>query len=295
MALLTVANLIDDTLDEIPGKGTQPIIRAINKVVRRIYTELVEPQENTFTTVPSVTTGTVAATQDSTAVTFSSGVLLAADPLPRFVQITGDNSWFLVTRNAADTVGVLSSKWAAATDSAATFTIVYPVIAFPSGVGEIVSIGQAGFDPLKFRVGTRDTQTSWWWQMGVGLPTHFGPYIHDENTASPNDDKLAHILTPAPQDRRVYSYTYKPRATFLNPAGATTQTIPLQDRWYEAIVEGVLYHVWKQEGKDSRWMGQRVVYEQALSRTRGSALPAAVIGPKRRVGGLWVYENRPIS
>lgn len=293
MSLLTLANLIDDTRDEIPNKEQAAIVRAVNKVVRRIYTEFVEPQESTFTTLPSNTTGTVAVTQDSTSVTFTDSVLSASDPL-RWVQIGGDNAWFQLTR-VSGTTGTLSSKWGATSDAAATFTIIYPVVTFPYGVGEIIQIGQAGMDSLKFRIGTRDVQTTWWWQMAVGLPVFWGPYTHDESAVSPNDDLLRIILSPAPDSRRVYNYLFKPRVAFLDPSGATSQTIPLQDRWYESIVEGTLYHVWKQEARSEKFVTQFGVYQSALARARATALPAAVIAPRRRMGGLWVYERRPIG
>ena len=75
MALLTLAELIDEVVDEIPGKEQAPIVRSLNKVIRRLHTEVVQPQRLTFTSKQSVTTGTVSATLASTALTFSSGVL----------------------------------------------------------------------------------------------------------------------------------------------------------------------------------------------------------------------------
>lgn len=290
MALLTIADLQDDVADELPNKEAAVIVRAVNKVIRRIYTEFVEPQESTFTTVPTMATGTVSVIQDSTTINFSSSVLSSTDPVT-FIQVTGDNAWFQVTYVSASQ-GTLSSKWAGSTNATATYQMVYPVYSFPAGIGEIISIGQSGFDPLKFRIGTRDTQTSWWWQMGVGLPTHWGPWTHDETAGV---DNLRIIVTPAPLDRRVYAYTYKPRVARLNPVGATSQTIPLQDRWYEAICEGVLFFCRRQENESMKGFAQSAAYEAALSRCRGASIPAAIIPPKRRVGGLWVYENRPIS
>lgn len=286
MALLTVADLLDDVLDEIPGKEQQPLIRAVNKVIRRLHTEIVQPERSTFTTKAKTTTGTVSVTQDSTAVTFSSGVLSASDPL-RLVQIEGDSTWFLLTRNAADTAGVLSSAWGEATDATATFTIVYPCITFPSAVGEILRIKRFAEFELEFdHAGPVPAS--------VGRPLTWGPYVHDSTSASPDDDKLRIFLNPAPEDRLVYSYWYKQRTTFLDPDGATTQTIPFSDLWYEAIVQGVLFHVWKQEAQSEKALLARGLYEDALSRARGSALPGAIIPPRRMRRSLTAWEERPI-
>lgn len=292
MALLTLANLISEVTDEIPNKEQAFIVRAINKVLRRIYTENVEPQRGTFTTVPSVTTGTVSVTQDSTSVVFSSGIVLAADPL-RIVQIDGEQSWFNLTRGAGDTLGALSSKWPTTTNATATFTIAYPTITFPAAVGEILSIWREGFEPLHFN---SDAQLSTILpQVTSGIPTHWSPYLHDEAAATPSDDLRRVFLAPVVMTRMVYSYTYKPRFTFLDPAGLTTQTLPLGDLWYEAIIAGTLFWLWKQEDQGQRALIQSTIFEEALARARGSNLPSATIRPRRIRSGIMAYEDRPIG
>jgi hypothetical protein len=287
MALLALSELIDDVLDEIPGKEQAPIVRGLNKVIRRLQTEVVVPSRGTFTTKVAVTSGTVSVTQDSTTATFSGSVVLAADPV-RLVQISGDQIWFTMTRGAADTDGVLSSKWAQATDAAATYTIMYPTISFPSNVGEILSIKRLQDDELDFRVGGQLPQTG-------GVPSSWSPFTNDVDAAAPSDDLTRILLDPGPQTRETYTYWYKPRTTFVAVAAATTVTVPFSDLWYEAIIQGVLSFMWKQEGDVNKAMISAALYEKAIRRARGAALPGAVIQPRRVSGRGFVYEDRPIA
>lgn len=287
MALLTLAQLLSDVEDEIPQKQQAQIVRAANKVIRRIYTEFVEPVRTTFTTLPEVTTGTVSVTQDSTAVTFSSSVLASTDPV-RLVNIDGDSNYFMLTY-VSGTQGTLSSKWPQTTNATATYKIVYPTISFPAGVGEILSIKQYGYDTLRFHVGGVMPWSS-------GIPETWSPYVHDESSASPSDDLLRIFLNPAPTTRIVYEVWYKPRITFLDPGGATSQTIGLSNLWYDAIVQGVLMYVWKQERREgNQIITQNALYEQALARARAAALPAGVIPRKGVRTGLWAFEERPVT
>lgn len=287
MALLTLAELIEEVRDEIPNCPQAKIVRAANKVIRRLHTELVEPTRSTFTTKAKVTTGTVAVTQGSTTATFSSGVVLAADPV-RLVQISGDQTWFILTRNAADTAGVLSSAWAEASDATATFTIVYPTVSFPLGVGEILKISRGNEEPLSFNAGGRCP-------THAGRPVEWSPYVHDESSAAPSDDLLRIFLNPASEEAEVFSFWYKPRTTFIAVDAATTVTIPLSNLWYEPIVLGVLYHLWRKESDKDRALTSAALFEQALERARSAAHPAAVIEAKHTARNLYGYERRPIT
>ena len=286
MALLTLSQLLDDCQDEIPSKAQAQVVRACNKVIRRIQTEFVEPVRSTFTTRPEVTTGTVAVTQDLTLVTFSSSILSATDPV-MLVRIGSDAGWFILTYASA-TTGNLSSKWAAATDAASTYSLVYPTVTFPAAVGRVQKIQRPGFPPLDFRPAGSCPWAS-------GIPTSWSPYSHDETSTTPNDDLVRIFLDPAATDRLVYEYWYDPRTTFLDPAGQTTQTIPFSDMWYEAIVAGTLSHLWQQEGAPDKAMAKAAVAEAAFTRARGSMLPAGTIPRTRRMPGLYAYEKRPIG
>lgn len=288
MALMTVADVIDEITDFLPSAATAKIVRSCNKVIRRIYAETTLPEYTTFTTRAKVTTGTVSVTQDSTTATFSSGVLSATDPVV-LVQIDGDVNWFVVTRNAADTAGVLSSKWAAATDSAATYTIVYPSVSFPAAVGEILRIWREGFDDLQF---CADRGTEWVTGSVSGTPVRWSPYIHDSASANPNDDLLRILLTPAPESRIVFQVAYRRRQTLLTPGGATSQTIPLPDVWNETVVAGTLFFMFDQRDEEGRSDFWRAEYERVFQRTRGTLLPAAAVTPKTR-RHMAVYSPLP--
>ena len=287
MALLTLADVLNECADEIPGKAVQQaqIVRALNKVLRRIQTEFVEPTRMTFTTRVATTSGTVNATQDSTAVTFSGTPLLSTDPL-MLIQIQGESTFFILTY-ASTSTGTLSSKWAQATNATATYTIVYPTVSFPATVGEVVRVQQYGYEPLNFRLGG----TCPWL---TGIPTSWSPYYHDEQGTTPNDDLTRIFLDPAPADRFVFEAWVKPRtARFFNDT-ATTETIPFSDLWWEAITEGVKYFAFKQTSETDKAMLQSALYEGALQRARGAALPAAVVHRTRRADHNIIYETRPI-
>jgi hypothetical protein len=286
MALLTLANLLNAVLDEIPGKEQAPIVRAANKVVRRIQSEHVSPVRSTFTTKAPVTTGTVAVTQDSTTVTFSSSILSATDPV-MLLQVDGDSTWFVMTY-ASGTGGVLSSKWAEASDATATYTLVYPTVSFPAAVGQVTQIQQAGYQPLPFRMGESCPYTT-------GTPSSWSPYTHDAAAAAPSDDLLRYFLNPAPDQRLVFQFWYKPRTTFLDPGGATSQVIPLPDVWEEAVVQGTLYWLWQQEDTREKALLHHRLYEDALARSRGAQHGAITLEPGMNRRGLYGWEERPIQ
>jgi len=285
MSLLTVSDLIDEVRDEIPGKEQAVIERAANKVITRVHHELVQPTRSTFTTRVKTTTGTVSATQNSTAVTFSSGVLSASDPI-MLVQIEGDSTWYMLTRNGADDTGALSSAWAEATDATATYTIVYPTVSFDGAVGQIISIKRYGYEELVFDHAPNFPSV-------VGTPERWSPYAHDAS-GSP-DDKTRIILSPAPDDYATYEFWYVPRTTLLTPGGSTSATLPFPNLWYDAVVHGVLFYCWKQEDEGEKAMLEYDLFERALAKARGAALPGAVVPPRGTSGGLYAYEDRPIG
>lgn len=290
MALMTLATLLRRVQAELPGKEQAPVVDALNEVVRRVHLETVEPQRTTFTTKAKAVTGTVAATQDSTLVTFTglAAALAATDPVT-LVQIDGEGTWFPLTYASAST-GNLSSKWPQATVAAATFTLVYPTASLPNAVGEILGIERPGYK-LGFRAGGGCP-----WQ--VGSPSTWSPYRHDEAAASPSDDLTRVWLDPAPSDRQAYSVEYRPRTPEIAIDAATSVTIPFTDMWSRAIVEATLEILWSQEsdGK-SRVAMKHGLAEAEMARARGGADPAGVIGRTNRHGGGgqgWT-DRRPIT
>lgn len=290
MALRTLANLISEVQDEIPEKPQAKIVRSINKVLTRIVTEMQEPKRSTFTTKAKIETGTVIVTQDSTTATFSSTILSDTFPF-MMLQVEGDENWFNLTYSST-TVGILSSAWAEDTNATATYTLVFPAVSFPSDVGRVLSIYQNPQRPLTY--GGIERAGSWPWQV-FGRPTNWLPYRIDMTATTPDDDKTRVLLWPAPDARMVFSYSYYPRIAFLTEAGATSQTIPLSDLWYEAICAGVIYHCWQQDDRPKAETLCRPVYEAALMRARGAQYPSAVIMPRAMQPRLGAYEQRPIE
>lgn len=288
MALMSIADLMNEVTAFVPSAAQAKVVRAAEMVVRRIYAEVVIPGYDTFTTRAKVTTGTVSVTQDSTTATFSSGVLSATDPIV-LVQIQGDSQWFVVTRNAADAAGVLGSKWAEATNASATFTLVYPAVSFPAAVGEIRRIWREGEKDLDF---CADRGSEWVTGSVSGAPVRWSPYVHDSSAATPNDDLLRILLTPAPETRQVFQYSFMRRQTRLTATGADTQVFPLPDVWWECLVAGTLFFMFDQRDEEGRSDFWRAEYERVFQRTRGALLPAAAVTPKTR-RTMAVYSPLP--
>lgn len=286
MAQMTLATLITEVDLEIPGVETAAVVAGANKVIRRIQTEFVEPKRTTFTTRVATSSGTVSVTQDSTSVTFSGTPLAASDPL-MLIQIDGDSTWILLTY-ASTSTGTLSSKWAESTNATATYQIVYPTASFPNTFGEILKVQRFGYDPLTFRIGGTCPWT-------VGLPVSWSPYAHDDATAAPSDDLTRIFLDPAPDTRVMYEAWYKPRTVRLDPAGATSQVVPLTDLWEEAIIQGVQYFCWKREADKTKALLANALYEAALNRARASAVPGGVIPRTRRNVQVFAVDARPIT
>lgn len=287
MALKTIADLNDELTDQIPGAAQAKVVRAANKVIRRIYAEAGILEYGTVTTKAKVTTGTVQVTQDSTTAEFSGTPLATTDPLV-LIQIEGDSSWFKLTPVDTNT-GTLSSVWAAANNATATYTIVYPAISFPSYVGEIRRLWREPEDDIRF---CADRGSEWLMTSVTGTPTRWSPYIYDSTAASPNDDLLRVLLTPAPETREVLQVSYFRRQTLLTPGGADTQTIPLPDVWWECVIAGTLFFLWDQRDKQDRSDFWRMEYERTFQRTRGTLMPSAAITPRVR-RHLTVFSPNP--
>lgn len=290
MALLTLANLIDEAQDVHTTIPQAKVVRALNKVLRRIYAETTQPEYTTFTTLPKVTTGTVAVTIDSTAVTFSSAVLSSTNPL-MLLQIEGSAAWFVLTY-ASTTTGTLSSKWAEATDAAATYTLVFPAVSLPFAVGSVLRIWREGLGDIEY-AGDRGSDDSSLTTSVTGTPTRWSYYLHDSASANPNDDLLRVLLTPAPETREVFNLTYTRRPTLLSAGGATTQTIPLPDVWNEAVIAGTLAYVHEIRGNNDMAAAKFRFFDRLLKQTKGDTNRAGVVMPRRRAYGLRAISPNP--
>jgi hypothetical protein len=275
MAQMSAADLIDYVRDHIPDKNQQKILRAANMVIQRIYGEVGQVERSTFTTKAPITTGTVSATQENTAVTFSSAVLGSTFPM-MYLKIEGDSTWYTLTY-VNTTSGTLSSAFAGDTGAALTYTLAFPVISFPTNVQQVLSIWQETFAPLRFAAtertpGLAERRT----ELATGRPEYYAPYLFDSSGTTPNDEKLRVILSPAPDDIYAFTYAYKRRPSLLTPGGATSQTLLLPDFFNEAIMAGTLFHCWDQEDAQERsqyWLG---LYEAAWRRAMAQVNVSAV-------------------
>lgn len=290
MARLTVADMIDAVTDFIPSIAQAKIVRASNYVLQRIHVETSIPEYSTVTTKAKVTTGTVSVAQDSTTATFSSAVLSTSDPF-HLVQIEGDSAWFPLTPSST-TVGALASKWAVATDADATYTLVYPSISFPRGVHQVTRIWRESLGDIVYAA-DRGSDFQAFTGSITGTPTTWSPYAHDSASASPDDDLLRILLTPAPESREVLMYSFVRRPTLLTPGGATSQAYPVPEFWTPTLVAGTLFWLWDQRDKQDRsayWLSE---YNREFSRVRGTLNQSAVVRGRAMTRTLTTFPAQP--
>jgi len=247
MAQLTLTEAMTFVRLHIPNLPQLNVGTFVNLVLEEVYERLAQIQYSTVTTRAPTTSGTVNVTNDNTAVTFSGSVLLTTDAL-RLVQIGDDATWYGLTRNAADTAGVLSSKYAGTTNTTATYKIVYPVVTFPSAVGQVLSIKREGYEPLVFdpsadlRERTLITTT--------GVPMYWSPYTFD--SAATPDDSFRALLRPFPDAQYPLAYQFLVRPTLVDPAAASpsTEKIAVPTSFRQAILYGALALAWYARDKD---------------------------------------------
>lgn len=288
MSQILFSELITFVQIHLPSFPNAKTGTAANWVIEELYERLNQVYYSTFTTRAATTTGTVNVTSGQTAVTFSSGVLVTTDGM-RLVQIEGESTWYVVTRNAADTAGVLSSAFAGTTNATATYQIIYPTITFPATVGTILRVGSVD-GTLELGLAAAQDRNRIFSGQTVGTPLFYNPYAFDDG-ATPND---AHriILTPFPNTQRSYEYEYDARATLIDPAGATTQAIAIPTSFRPALYAGTLSLCWLAQDQESadRWEAK---FEQAVRKalaTKGkevSGRRVGIAGISRRYDPTW--------
>ncbi len=293
MSLLTIADVVAFVRDYVPGCPQPKIIRKLNLVLAEIHEEVAQVEWTTFSTRAPVTTGTVSVAAGSTAVTFSAAVLTFpnVDSLV-MVRIDADTNgtWFTVTPSST-TVAALSSKYAGATDTVATYRIVYPVVVFPAGVGQVTYVSRLS---KKLDFATRENAEMRASADVVGVPRWYGPYVHDA-TATP-DDAHRLVLTPFPDGAYTYECSFMNRPVYLGIADATSTKLDLPQQFDRAILFGTVALCWSQEDGDSKfgtWWGR---YQKALAQARavGTAqITGARSGSRGRARGRsWEYRDR---
>lgn len=293
MAQLTVAGLMNYVKDFIPGKTQAKTVRAANLVLQRIYRKIGQTERLTFTTKAPVSTGTVSATANNTAVTFSGNVLSASDPLT-YIQIDGDATWYTLTR-VTDSTGTLSSAFAGTTGAALGYQIVYPAVTFPTNVMQVLGIWSEGYVPLRFAGTEHIPQLSS--LLAPGKPEFFSPYLMDSSATSPDDERLRVLLIAPPDKMYSYTYAYKRRPTLLDATGADTQKLTLPDYFNETILTGTLYFVWDQEDANPRSVKWKTAYEEAWK----EAMAEANVSVSTRFddaydSNIWdIFETRPVG
>lgn len=295
MSQLTLGQVLSFVQDYIPGLPQAKLVRKLNLVLEEIYEDISQIEWSTFTTKAKVTTGTVLATNGSTAVTFSSAVLTFPNTQSLIlVQIDGSNAWYTVSPSST-TVGVLSSAFEGVTGAALTFTIVYPLVVFPAAVSEVLHIQRLGYPALTY---AQRENSAFRLQMDiVGQPLFYGPYIFD-GLATP-DDAHRLLLTPFPDLTYTYNFSYMKRPTLLGTADATSVTVGLPSVFNRAIEFGTLALCWSQEDGGVRfgeWWGR---YQKALTKARdhtSTEISPRIKGAREAMrGGIYAVQYPPSS
>lgn len=266
MSQLTLAQVLRLVRSHIPGLPQDKVVDNLNLTLEEVHEEIAQIEWGTFTTRAQVQTGTVSVTNNAVSVTFSSAVLtFPVTNILIFCRIDPDGTWFMVTPSST-TVGALSSAYAGATDAAATYTIVYPVIVLPAAVGKVLSIQSAGYPALTFA--DRDNMAMRAEVEIVGRPLWYGSYDTDPNATPDDAERL--VLTPFPDATYSFNYSYMKRQARIATNAATTVTVGLAASYDRTILEGTLARCLFQEKGESvggPWWGR---YQKSLKNARGN-------------------------
>lgn len=256
MAQLTLAQIRTHVQQFTPDKATAAIDNAVNRTVEDLALEFGNQDRGTFTTLPKVTTGTVTATQDSTAVV-GSGTAFASTYLNGLIQIEGQDAWFMVPTVTDPTNIVLSSAWHGTTSAGLTYTLVQPQITFPTTVLRIIKMWQRGRLPLRYALDDKGEEMIEWdeGEPEVWFDAPFG-----------STGQVQVRLTPYPDTRYLYEYTYMKQPTLLSADG---DLIPFPSHLNSVVLAGVLSLIWDQEDAQDRSMAWLQRYEMLKRKARG--------------------------
>ena len=292
---LQFSDVISFVQDYIPATPQAKIGRKLNLILEDIYTEISQVQVSTFTTRAPTTSGTVTATNNSNAVSFSGTPLLSTDPL-QYIQIDGSSEWYELSYVSTST-GTLSSVFEGTTGAGLTYTIAYPTVSFPSAVQQVLSITKQGFEPLKYS--SKSNLEERGTIITPAQPVWYSPYLFNASTGATPDDAHRILLLPFPDAQYTFSYTYMSRPALLSVSGATTQYIPLPSLFNRCVQFGTLALCYGQddgEGALGPWWGR---YLKELTKatavrtaTEGSSQSASVYTRGRRVD---VQDQWPIG
>lgn len=289
MAQLTLANVLDFVQDEIPQRPVEKVTRALNLTLLELANELPMIQRSTFTTRAQITSATATVTAGATGVSFSASILSASDPL-MMVQVAGDSTWYSMTYASAS-AGVLSSAFAGASGSGLSCTVAFPSVTFGTDVGEVLRMWRQGFIEIKPSLDQyRPSLVAW---NDTGPPQFWSPYKFD-GSATP-DDSLRILLEPAPDAAYSVMFSYRTRIAFLTVGGSTSQKVACPDVYDSAVVSGTMWRCWDQEDGNGRANVWEARYARDKNRIRASRQAQADQMEDGFNGGLYVYEQHPVS
>lgn len=260
MSRLTFAQAKARIQHHLPDKGATSILDALNLGIQEVALHFPSKGRGTFTTLPTLSGGTVTATQDSTDIV-GSGTAFAAGYQDGLFRASGDDAWFGVPTVTDTTNIAISSAWAQDSGASKTYELTQPFITLPAGVMRLERLWIAGAPVLEAQ---GDEKSEWWSEPYTGQPTHWS----DASIGSSGERRI--MLTPFPDIRYVVRYTYSEEPTLYTSSDASETNLP--GFLNPLIVAAALWQAWDQEDSPerSRYWYQR--FELLLRRARAERL-----------------------
>ncbi len=272
MGRLTLADLQTQVQDYIPARAGAKIARFANMAIREIYREVGPVGRSTFTLGVPKTAGTIAVTQDSTAIV-GTGTAFASSDVDGFIKIDGQDTWFSLASQSDTTNGVLSSAWPGDTDSGLSYTLVQPYVNLPAVVGDITEAWIASKWRLQ-RV-SNELRPDVWGTLRLTRPEWYA-------LAGFGTDGRRRIQVIYPQDSRyTVTYTYR-EAPVLFDAGDTTSVTSLPPEYDDMVIAKSLAYGFAQIDKPQSALFWQSEYKDLLRQVKARNL----VGHDDRLGSM---------
>lgn len=260
MSRLTFAQAQARIEHHLPDKSPTAILDALNLGIQEVALHFPSKGRGTFTTLPTLSSGTVTATQDSTGIV-GSGTAFASAYQDGLFRASGESAWFGVPTVTDSTNLVTSSAWAQDTGAAKTYELAQPFITLPANVMRLERMWIAGSPVLEAQ---SDEKSEWWSEPYTGQPTNWS----DASIGSSGERRI--MLKPFPDVRYVVRYTFSEEPTLYTSDGSSETSLP--GFLNPLILAAALWQAWDQEDSPerSRYWYQR--FELLLGRARGERL-----------------------
>ena len=208
------------------------------KLIAGIKTWPWRVQNDIIQTVEEINTGTVSVTQDSTAITFSSGPVPSVQDDYR-IQFDDSDDWYDITSHTAGaTSATLSDPYLGTTDAAIVYNLRKVYYDLPSDFDRMITVRQSRsdikIDPLDFRFMDKYFPDP----TEVGEPRNYqiiGLDSLSPTTGSNNQFRL--VFFPTPNVRMNVDLRFYSKMIALS---ADTDQPVFQEQWHSLIIFDVL-------------------------------------------------------